>query len=314
MPTALSNPAGFPTSHGLVSRTGMMWSSPSQENGGPMGRYVYDCAAVLDVIAGYDAADVATQAGLGKIPDRPYTSFIAKDGLKGARVGVLREMFRTGPKHVEGNALAEKAIADFKTAGAIVVDPVLTGLKLIETQVDAGASKYEVALAINKYLAALPPTAPIRTVDEMIAKAGDVTVKPGIIEAAKLYTSLDHNKEVVAALKHQDVLRSALVELMDKYQLDALILPFMTMQTQDIPVGTLDNEWRNHLSSYTGLPTIIVPGGFFPSDGMPFGMQFLGKPFTEPTLIKLAAGYETATKHRKPAPLTPPLPGEKFDY
>src|SRR5882724_6325126 len=99
MPTALANLVGFSTTHGLVSRTGMMWSSPSQENGGPMGRSVYDCAAVLDAIAGYDAADLPTQASLGKIPDRSYTSFINKDGLRGARVGVLREMIRSGAAH-----------------------------------------------------------------------------------------------------------------------------------------------------------------------------------------------------------------------
>jgi amidase len=312
MPTALNNLAGFSTSHGLVSRTGMMWSSPSQENGGPMTRYVYDAAAVLDVIAGYDPADVVTQRSLGKIPDQPYTSFVDKNGLKGARVGVLREMFRSGPQHAEGNALAEQAIADFRKAGAIVVDPVLTGLDLIATQGDAGAAKYERAFAIDKYLSALPADAPIRTVQEMIAKGGSI-VKPAIIEAAQI-TSLDHHKEVVAALKHQDVIRSALVGLMEKYQLDAIILPFMTVQTQDIPVATLTPEWRNNLSSYTGLPTIIVPGGFFPSDGMPLGIQFLGRPFTEPTLIKLAAGFEAATKHRKAPTLTPALPGESFNY
>ena len=316
MPSALSGLVGFAMSHGLVSRTGQMWSSPSQENAGPMGHYVYDCAAVLDAIAGYDAADLATQASIGKIPSRPYTSFVSKDGLKGARIGVLREMFHHGPLHVEGTALAEQAIADMKKAGAIVVDPVLTGLNLIEAQNDGSAGKYEVATAINKYLSELPPDSPVRTVDEMIAKAGDVTVKPNIIaaNAALKKGSLDHDPEFAAALKGQDVLRAALVALMDKYELDALVLPFMTMQTQDIPVTTMNPEWANHLSSFTGLPTIIVPGGFFPSDGMPLGMQFLGKPFTEPTLIKVASGYEAATKHRKPAPLTPPLPGEKFDY
>ena len=317
IPSTLSTLVGFATTHGLVSRTGMMWSSPSQENGGPMGRSVYDCAAVLDAIAGYDAADLPTQESIGKLPDRPYTSFVSKDGLKGARVGVLREMFRTGPLHTEGNALAEQAIADFKKAGAVVVDPVLTGLNLIETQVDAGASRFEVATAINKYLAGLPADAPIRTVDEMIAKAGDTTIKPNIVatNAALKTAPLDRNPEFAAALKHQATIRSALVGLMEKYQLDAIILPFSTATVPEIPVKsyfTSDN--RNNLSSYTGLPTIIVPGGFYPSDGMPFGIQFLGRPFTEPVLIKLASGYEAATHHRKPAPLTPPLPGETITY
>ena len=118
----------------------MMWSSPRQENGGPMCRSVYDCAAVLDAIAGYDPADLATEAGLGKIPDRPYTSFVSKEGLRGARIGVLREMVRKGPMHDEGVALFEKALADFKKAGAVIVDPVTTGIDLVNAQNDAGAS------------------------------------------------------------------------------------------------------------------------------------------------------------------------------
>jgi Asp-tRNA(Asn)/Glu-tRNA(Gln) amidotransferase A subunit family amidase len=273
---------------------------------------------VLDIIAGYDPADLPTQNSIGKMPDRSYTSFVLQGGLKGARVGVLREMFRSGPLHAEGLALAEKAIADFKAAGAIVVDPVLTGLNLIETQADASAGKWEVATAINKYLAGLPADAPVRTVDEMIAKAGDTTVKPNIVAANKALktSSLDHTPEFAAALKHQDTLRAALVGLMDKYQLDALILPFFTTPAPDVPVGSnfLNSDRRNSLSSFTGLPTIIVPGGFFASDGMPFAMQFLGRPFSEPTLIKVASGFEAATQHRKPAPLTPPLSGESFTY
>jgi Asp-tRNA(Asn)/Glu-tRNA(Gln) amidotransferase A subunit family amidase len=317
IPSTLNNLVGFSTTHGLVSRTGMMWSSPRQESGGPMCRSVYDCAAVLDVIAGYDAADLATEAGLGKIPDRPYTSFIDKDGLKGARIGVLREMVRPGPKHAEGTALFEKALADFKKAGAVLVDPVLTGLNLPQALQDAGAATYERADAINKYLAALPPTAPIRTVDEMIAKGGAL-VKPAIIEAAKL-GKLDRNKQLLAAYRQQDMLRAAVTSLMEKYELDAVILPYRTVITDERPTtpnrgGGGNSEASNALASYTGLPTIIVPGGFFPSDGMPFAVQFLGKAFTEPTLIRVASGYEAVSRHRKAPASTPPLPGETFTY
>src|SRR5258706_5207924 len=204
IPSTLANLVGFSTTHGLVSRTGMMWSSPSQENGGPMGRSVYDCAAVLDAIAGYDPADLPTQASLGKIPDRSYTSFIDQDGLRGARVGVLREMIRSGAAHAEGTALFDQALADFKAAGAFVVDPVLTGVDLPAAQTRASAATYERTDAINKYLAALPPNAPIRTVDEMVAKGGRL-VKPTIIDNAKI-GSLDHHPEIVAALKEQAVI------------------------------------------------------------------------------------------------------------
>lgn len=311
IPSALNNVVGISSSHGLVSRTGMMWSSPFQENGGPMGRSVYDCAAVLDVIAGFDPADLVTLQGLGKMPDQPYVSFVNPAGLSGARLGVLREMFRKGPKHEEGLALMDKAMADMKAAGAMLVDPVLTGMDLVEAQADAGSAAFERAIAIDKYLADLGPNAPIRSVEEMIRKGGDL-VKPTILEAAKI-TSLDHHKPLFAAIRQKEVLRSALVGLMDKYQLDAIILPFRTYQTEDIPVGTeRPPDIRNNLSSYTGLPTIIVPGGFFASDGMPFAVQFLGRPFSEPVLIRVASGFEAKTGHRKAPASTPPLPGESF--
>ncbi|HEU5136582.1 MAG TPA: amidase family protein [Steroidobacteraceae bacterium] len=318
IPSTLNNLVGFSTTHGLVSRTGMMWSSPRQENGGPMCRSVYDCAAVLDVIAGYDPADLATEAGLGRIPDRPYTSFVSKDGLRGARIGVLREMVRKGPIHEEGVALFEQALVEFRKAGAVIVDPAITGIDLVNAQNDAGASAHEVAFAINKYLAALPPNAPIRTVDEMIAKGGDL-VKPNIVAASKI-ASLDNYPPLLAAYKQQDMIRAALVGLMERYQLDGLILPYRTAlsdearTTPNPPGGASNrNETRNNMSSYTGLPTIVVPGGFFPADGMPFAVQFLGRPFTEPTLIRLASGFEAVTQHRRAPKLTPALAGELFD-
>lgn len=315
IPSTLASLVGISASHGLVSRSGMMWSSPSQENGGPMCRSVADCAAVLDVIAGYDAADLATQASIGKLPEQPYASYVSKTGLKGARIGVLREMVRSGPVHVEGRALFEKAIADFKAAGATIVDPVDTGLGLADSQVLADAPRYEVATAINAYLAGLPATAPIRNVAEMIAKGGAL-VKPRIVESWQ-YGPVDHSPELLAAMKHQTVMREALTGLIDRYQLDGLILPYRTALDDDFKrtpnppaVPGAPSENRNAIASYTGLPTIVVPGGYFASDGMPFAVQFLGKPFTEPTLIKLASGYEAATHHRKAPALTPALAGE----
>jgi amidase len=315
IPTAQNNLVGFATTHGLVSRTGMMWSSPRQENGGPMGRSVYDCAAVLDVIAGYDAADLATEASVGRMPERPYVSYIRKDGLAGARLGVLLDMVRTGPGHEEGGALFRKAVAAAKSAGATLVD-VRSGIDLVSAQSDAGASNYEVAVAIDKYLAALPPDAPVRTVAEMIEKGGSI-VKSNIVEAAKSHTPLERNVRLIAAYRQQDAIRELLVRLMDTWHLDALILPFRTYEVDAVGLSsahTQTPEARNNLSSYTGLPTIVVPGGFFPADGMPFGVQFLGRPFTEPVLIRVASGFEAVTGHRKAPSSTPPLAGETIAY
>lgn len=313
-PSNLNSLVGMCATHGLVSRTGMMWSSPRQEAAGPMARSVYDVAAVLDAIAGYDAADLATEASVGKRPAAPYTSFVDARGLTGARIGVLREMVRTGPLHAEGVALFERALADMKKAGAVIVDSISTGIDIASLQPGADAADVERATAIDAYLARLPASAPIRSVAEMIAKAGPV-VKPAIIATAKL-TALERNEKLAAIYRTQDRMRAALVGLMEQHQLDALVLPFRTTvpwEIANMPPNTWQHpEVRNHLASSTGLPTLIVPGGFWPSDGMPFGVQFLGRAFGEPTLFKLGSGFEAATHHRKAPASTPPLAGETF--
>jgi Asp-tRNA(Asn)/Glu-tRNA(Gln) amidotransferase A subunit family amidase len=170
---------------------------------------------------------------------------------------------------------------------------------------------------VNAYLARLPPTAPIRSIQEMVAKAPDL-VYPGTFESAKL-EPLDRNAAFLAARAHQEMLREALIAVLDRFRLDALILPYRTIAAQTLEQvpsesGPLSSETRNALHAYTGLPTIIMPGGFFESDGMPFAVQFIGRPFSEPKLIALASGYEAATHHRRAPQSTPPLPGETIRY
>jgi Asp-tRNA(Asn)/Glu-tRNA(Gln) amidotransferase A subunit family amidase len=317
IPSTLNNLVGFSMTHGLVSRRGMMWSSPTQDNPGIMGRSVYDDAATLDVVAGFDPADLATQRSLGRLPTQPYTSFVNPQGLRGARIGVLREMVRSGPDHAQGRALFERELAAIRKAGAIVVDPVLTGLDLPVTQLDASTSSYERAFAVRQYLAGLPKTAPITTLEQMLATG---QVSASTVSSAKIQF-LERDPDFLARRRHQDMIRAALVGVMDRYELDALVLPYRTTVAADIdavPTSRTSESRRsntnNSLHAYTGLPTIIVPGGFFDSDGMPFGMQFLGREFSEPALIKVASGYEAATHHRRAPASTPSLPGEKFSY
>ena len=317
IPSALNNLVGFSTTHGLISRKGMMWSSPTQDNPGLMARSVYDNAAMLDVVAGFDPADLATQRTFGKLPQASYTSFIDRDGLRGARVGVLREMIRAGEDHAEGRALFERELAGIAKAGAVVVDPVLTGLDLPVTQLDASTSSFERAFAVRQYLAGLPSNAPFTTLEQMLA-TGELS--DSSVNSAKI-PALERHPEFLARRKHQDALRSALVGLMDRYQLDALVLPYRTVVATtlgNVPMARSSSARRananNSLHAYTGLPTIIMPGGFFESDGMPFAVQFLGREFSEPTLIKLASGYEAVAPHRRAPRSTPPLEGEVFSY
>lgn len=312
IPAAVNSVVALSPTRGLVSRRGMMWNSPRQEKGGPMTRSVYDAAAVLDVIAGFDPGDLSTSAGLGKFPSTPYVSYVDPDGLRGARIGVLREMVRSGPRHTEGNALFEKALEDLRKRGAIVMD-VRTGLDIPALQGGASSARFESAMAADAYLSTLPAGAPFRSLQEMLDKAGDA-VSPYLAEGAA-NLAIDRDPQFLASLRQQDMLRDALVALLEQNKLDALVLPYRTVHTAvngaDLG-GPGRDEARNGLHAYTGLPALLVPGGKFPSDNMPFSLEFIARPFDEPALIRVGSGYEAATRHRYLPKHVPALPGESW--
>jgi len=309
-PLSNNNLVGIAATQGLVSRTGQIMTSFTQERAGPYARSVYDMAAMLTVMAGFDAEDMVTAGSLGHIPEQPYTAFLDKNGLRGARIGVWRDLFRSGPKHAEGLALIDAAIVDVKKAGALVVDPVSSGLNLFDILTSARTNSDEAKFSYDLYFSKLGPGAPIRDVEELLAKGGSL-VKPGIVESAKI-PSLDHHPTHLAKLKTRDMLRKLAIDLMDRYQLDALIYPFKT----EPAAPHLENarESDNPFSSVTGLPALLMPAGLTPTANAPIALEFLGRPWSEPTLIKLASGFEAIAPHRVTPPTTPPLPGEKFDY
>jgi Asp-tRNA(Asn)/Glu-tRNA(Gln) amidotransferase A subunit family amidase len=312
-PTSENNLVGLAATQGLISRTGQICSSFSQERGGPMARSVYDVAVLLDAIAGFDAEDLITADSLGKMPAKPYVSYLDSNGLNGARLGVLRELFKDGPMHRDGRALMDKALADLQRKGSILVDPVTTGVNLPTYLVSARVSTYERRFAFDKYFARLGPDAPIRSVVDLVAKGGK-WLKPGT--AALLdQPPLDRDRSYLARLQYRDVTRQLIIELMDRFQLDAIVYPFKTRPATKIgePFSTYDPDSDNPLSAITGLPALLVPIGFT-SEGLPIAMEILGRPYSEPTLLKLGYAYEHATKHRKPPQSTPALPNETFSY
>jgi Asp-tRNA(Asn)/Glu-tRNA(Gln) amidotransferase A subunit family amidase len=310
-PTSENNLVGLAPTLGLISRTGMIMSALTHERGGPMARNVYDLAATLEVVAGFDAEDLVTMASRGKIPEGGYVQFLdPENGLKGARIGVLREMFRSGPKQAEGLALIETAIEDLKAAGAFVIDPVSTGLPLLSMATVTRVSSFEKKKATNYYLSGLGPNAMYKNMTEMIAANPKLLER---LEKNDAVDDLDFNPEYQAKLKSREVMSEALVRLMDEFQLDALVFPFKTFPATKIKDGWSNSEADNALSSQTDFPGLLVPAGFT-KENLPISIEFLGRPFSEPTLIKLASAYEAASRHRKLPENTPSLSGEVFDF
>jgi Asp-tRNA(Asn)/Glu-tRNA(Gln) amidotransferase A subunit family amidase len=310
-PTANNSIVGLAPSRGLIPRAGQIMTSFTQERCGPMARSVYDVAALTDVVAGFDAEDLLTVNTPGKTPTASYTSFLDKNGLRGARVGVFRDLFRKGPAHAEGIALIEKAIAQMKEAGAVIVDPVSTGLDLFPLLEDTRTNYYEAQFSYNLYFRRLGPAAPIRNMDELIAKGGDL-VKPSIVKGYREFNSLMHQPDFLARRDTQETLRDAVVALMDKYRLDIVVHPFKSLP----PPPHLERavEQDNPLSSVTGLPAILVPAGYTKKENGPIAIELLGRPFSEPTLFRLAYAYEQISRNRKTPASVPPLPGEHFSY
>ncbi|HWA10326.1 MAG TPA: amidase family protein [Opitutaceae bacterium] len=325
-PTTDGSLVGLAGTEGLVGRSGAMANSFTHERIGPIARNVYDLAVTLDAIVGIDANDLITAQALTKLPTVSYATFLNPDGLHGARIGVLRDMFRSGPQHAEGLALAEQAIFALRKAGADVYDPVSLGLNLERIRT-IKVNYWEAETILDKYFVDYGPNAPFHSVKEMVRKFPDL-VKPDFVTYANYAPGPD--PEYQSRLKSRRVLREAVVALMDKFQLDAVVFPFKTVPAAKLaerrgrgadpdPLNKLAlsgdevSESDNYLSSMTGLPGLLVPMGYI-ANGVPLSLEFLGRPFSEPTLIKLASGFESQTHLRQSPPTVPALPGEKFTY
>ena len=328
--TSIRNPTtdgalvGLAPTEGLIGRGGAMANTFTHERLGPMCRSAGDLAIMLDVLVGIDANDLITAQSLTHLPAVSYSKFLTKDGLRGARIGVLREMFRSGPQHAEGLALAEKAIFALQKAGATVYDPVSLGMNLDRIRM-LKVNYWEAETILDKYFADFGPSAPFRSVREMVQKFPN-QAKAEFAENFALSPNLD--PEYQSRLQGRRALREAVVTLMDKFSLDAVVFPYKTLPARKLkeresdasdPVnsvvrsGDRVSSSDNYLSSMTGLPGLLVPMGYT-NEGLPLALEFLGRPFSEPTLIKLASGFEAQTQHRKPPPNTPALVGERFEY
>jgi amidase len=318
-PTSDSNLYGLSTTSGLISRDGQMWSYITGERGGPMTRSVADLAVMLDVLAGFDAFDLWTANSLGQMPLESYASFVDPESLNGMRIGVMKEGwdFHFPAHDPEVVEMAEKAIGVFSENGAKVFRPVSLGLDLPNyLQANSSPSRYERIHAIDHYLARQGPEYPFKNARELLLIDDDVPTRARDLLLIEADVDMDRDPSYRATLAGKAALRKAVIALMDRYEVDALIYPHKLSKALKLgPRTDPERDYRaNQLSPVTGLPAMIVPMGFT-SDGNPVGLEILGRPWSEPTLIKLAAGYEAkAGAVRMLPPHTPALSGESFSY
>ena len=316
MGTDTSGSIRIPSSHncivglrptaGLSSRTGIIPFGHTQDTGGPMARSVTDIAIVLDATAGYDAADPITAAARGRIP-RTYTASLRRGALKGARIGVVTEMFGTAPDDQEVATVVRQAIADMTRLGAIAVDVTIPDLAAQLTA--SNLLSQELKFDLGDYLKR-SPGAPVKSVEELLASGLHSAQLQGFLENANAepddYLASDDYKHRLAA---RAALADAVRQVMDANRLDAIAYP--TTRRIAPKIGGNQAGSNAGLSAQTGCPAITVPAGFTPG-GFPVGVELLARPFGEATLIGLAYSYEQATRHRRPPASTPPVrPGAR---
>jgi amidase len=300
---------------GLVSRTGMYdgWPSPNATPG-PMARSVADLAKTLDVMVGYDPEDPESALGVGHVPDS-YTNALVNDGLKGARVGILRESIGHDSEPASEDfkkvdAVFEENVAELKAAGAVVVDSiVIPRLKDLLARRAGNPINSDEAL---KIWMGRNPNSPYKTRED-IQKSPDIDkiIPPplaaqwkaprGRVDLSKYYQYVDARKELMINL----------LKVMADNRLDAIVTKTVEHQPTLIKDGInppyVNQKGIPTLNTFLiYVPAMTVPSGFT-VDNLPTGITFIGRPYTESTLIKLAYSYEQATHHRVPPKIAPAL-------
>ncbi len=196
--------------------------------------------------------------------------------------------------------------------GAIVIPGLTTGMDLVTFFPLSRASYHEFRFVFESYLKRRGADTPVRTLEELIATGKYLKNLQPSFDLALGVKSLDYDQEYLARLQNRLTVRKLLVDLMDRHQVEALVHPFKSLGAP--PLGVDDRELRdNPISAITGLPAVVVPAGVT-AEGLPISLELLGRPFSEPTLLRLAHAYERSSQKRVAPKSTPHLPGEVFTY
>ncbi len=299
-PSTTNGIVGIKPTVGLVSRTGIIPISYSQDTSGPMSRTVKDAVIALGVMTGVDNADDKTTQSVGHAME-DYTSHLIKNGLQGKRLAYFNA---SRGRHQETDDLIDLAIEDLKKAGAEVIEIDAIGPKGIGGE-SFNVMLHEYKQGLNDYFASLGPEAPIKSLDDLIAfnKTDTLELKyfgQEYLEMASKKGDLN-SKEYLASLEkmHQGMQAEGIDKVMDEHMLDAIIAPTGSPAWKtDLENGDTFTLGSSSPAAIAGYPNITVPMGFV--GALPVGMSIFGRAWSEPILIEVAYGYEQATNHRRP--------------
>ncbi|NOU94285.1 amidase [Paenibacillus sp. LMG 31456] len=286
-PGNLSSTIGIKPTVGLISRTGILPLSNSQDTAGPMARTVTDAVLLLNVLVGMDASDPAMGTSLGRQCE-DYTEFLNKDGLNGARIGIPRDYYFEELTD-EQLTLFNHSVDIMRQHGAVIIDPA--DIKTAREIKYSSVVLNEFKASLNAYLSQLGPDAPVRTLKDIIEfnnKHPMETLKYGqtLLIQAEYNTSgtlTEPNYIQDRALDLKLCQQEGIDAVMKEFNLDALLFPA---------------DFGSRITSRAGYPSIVVPAGYTAA-GVPFGVTFSAQAYCEPMLIKLAYSFEQHTQFRK---------------
>ena len=308
-PAGANGSVGVKPTVGLTSRSGIVPISHTQDGAGPMARSVRDAAILLGVLTGIDLSDSATLAGAGK-SHTDYTRFLDPAGLRGTRIGVARKYFGFSE---EVDALINSLLDEMKKQGATLVDPadIETFGKFDDSELTV--LLYELKVDLNAYLSRLGPEAPVHTLKDVIDfndKNKDREMPyfgQDLFIKAQAKGPLTEKEYVEALEKDQKLARIEGIDaLMDKHKLDAIVAPTAGPSClTDLLNGDHFTGGSSNAAAVAQYPNINVPAGFV--HGMPVGISFFGRAWSEPKLIKLAYAFEQTTQLRRPPQFLPTI-------
>ena len=300
IPSSHNNLTGLRPTRGLSSRGGVIPLSHTQDVAGPIARSVRDVARLLDATVGADPDDAVTQLGAGHIP-RSYVDGLATATLKGTRVGVLKELFGDTPDDAEVTGIVNAATARMQAAGAEVVDIAVPGLAELMRSSSVIDAEFKFDLA--DYLA-VHPGSPVKSIGDIMSLGlyhVDLDVN---FRRRNAIVSRDTDT-YRASLARQRELADAMLAAMDAAKVSFVVYP--PIRRKAALIGEPQPGGNNcQLSASTGFPALVVPAGFTP-DGLPVGIEMLGRPWSEQELLSAGLALEQSSPQRKAPASAPPL-------
>jgi Asp-tRNA(Asn)/Glu-tRNA(Gln) amidotransferase A subunit family amidase len=299
IPSAVHNLFGLRPTKGLSSTAGIVPLSHTQDVAGPIARSVMDLAIGLDATIGPDAADTATRI----LDGHPLPRFVASldsTALKGARLGVLVAHFGTEAEDAEATRVVRAALDKIKARGVEVVDISIPALDTLIAR--AGVIDFELKPDLLDYLATIP-VAPVNSLKEILDSGLYLTALDVQLRRREANGSRD-SEAYRAAIARRGVARDLVVAFLDSAKLNAIVYP--TLRRKAAIIGEPQRGANCQLSAVTGLPAMTMPAGFTP-DGLPIGMELIGRPLADAHLVAMAYDYELSTRPRVPPSTTPRL-------